>query len=761
MPPPARRAYLAAALLAGAALVTVAAPARAAAVPLATAAVPPATAAVPAAGLPAEAVPAAAPAPAPGVTRHGGADRYAVAAAISRGTFAAGAKVVYVATGLNFPDALSGAAVAGRSGSPLLLVPGTSIPAVVAAELTRLGPERIVVLGGAASVTDSVLSQLGQYARGSVTRIGGAHRYAVSAALSAATYPAGVPVVYVATGETFPDALAGAPVAARDGAPVLIVPGTFVPGATDAELTRLRPRRIVVLGGPGSVSEAVLTALQGYTTGPVERIWAADRYGVAVEIAARSFSWAPPTVYVAKGEDFADALAGAPAAALHRASLLLVPSTATTLPRSVDAELRRTRPGSVVILGGTGSVSPQLAQRLSDRLGPRTGAFNGGPLTPPRGFNTWERFQCTAEMNEQTIRATADAFVARGLREAGWTYVDLDECWSLPERGPSGELQVDPARFPSGIAALAAYVHERGLKFGIYGSAGTLTCRQRPGSHGHFAADFEQFAAWGVDLVKLDYCGIPTVPELTAAQVAKDAYLSASAAIAAASRPMVLAASAPAYFAGSPDFLDVLDWTAGSANYWRTTLDIHEKWASAPGALGGSILSNYDANKTLGAYGGPGQFNDADMIPLDSTILSDAQLRAQLSLWIGMASPLMVTARMADVSELRLSWMRNAAALAVHQDALVRPGKVVSVQAAGDVEVLARPLSDGSIAVVVLNRGANPLTATLDAIAGGLPVATTSVKVTNVWTGSTVTGAPVRRVSLAPTSAELYRISVV
>ncbi|HYM82938.1 MAG TPA: cell wall-binding repeat-containing protein, partial [Candidatus Dormibacteraeota bacterium] len=168
--------------------------------------------------------------------RLAGADRYATAAAISAATFAPGVPVAYVATGLGFPDALAAAAAAGKTGSPVLLVSGTSIPASTATELGRLKPGRIVVAGGPTVVSDDVLNLLASYTAGGVSRLAGADRYATAAAISQATFAPGVPVAYIATGLNFPDALSGAAAAGKTGGPVLLVPGDSVPAVVAQEL---------------------------------------------------------------------------------------------------------------------------------------------------------------------------------------------------------------------------------------------------------------------------------------------------------------------------------------------------------------------------------------------------------------------------------------------------------------------------------------------------------------------------------------------
>jgi putative cell wall-binding protein len=248
-----------------------------------------------------------------------------------------------------------------------VLLTGTSfLPAATASELARLRPARIVVLGGAGAVSDAVVEKLRPHATtGSVTRLAGGDRYATAAAVSAASFPAGVPVAYVATGRDFPDALAGGVAAARQGGPVLLVTANGVPAATASELNRLRPASIVVLGGTGVVSDAVLAALRGHaTSGTVTRLAGADRFATGVAISqASTGSDAPRTVYVATGLNFADGLAGTPAAARAGGPLIILPAGGLT--PGIAQELRRLNPPRIVILGGTGAVSASLAAQIA------------------------------------------------------------------------------------------------------------------------------------------------------------------------------------------------------------------------------------------------------------------------------------------------------------------------------------------------------------------------------------------------------------
>ncbi len=199
------------------------------------------------------------------VVRLMGSDRYETSVAVSQWVFPPKPAVTYIATGMNFPDALSGAAVAAgvRSG-PLLLVTPTSIPSKVATELGRLQSQSIVVLGGTDVISADVVSQLQSYTSGSVTRIAGDDRYSTSAAVSRASFAPGVATAYVAVGDRFPDALSGAPVAGTANAPVLLVQSDALPGPIATELSRLKPHKIVILGGNAAVSPAVAAQLQNY-----------------------------------------------------------------------------------------------------------------------------------------------------------------------------------------------------------------------------------------------------------------------------------------------------------------------------------------------------------------------------------------------------------------------------------------------------------------------------------------------------------------
>jgi putative cell wall-binding protein len=297
--------------------------------------------------------------------RVAGADRYATAAALSNAMYGPGVPVAYVATGANFPDALAAGPAAAVSGGPVLLVKQNEIPVSTANELARLRPGQIVVLGASAVVSDAVANALAVFATsGQVSRIAGADRFATAALVSQAHFGPNTPVAYVATGANFPDALAGGAMAGLERAPILLVKANELPGATAAELQRLHPARIVILGSPAIISDAVAQAMVALTGAHVDRVFGADRYGTAVSLSQRNYAAnGPSTVFVATGANFPDGLAGSPVAGSLPGPLLLVPTNA--LPSSVATELQRLSPDMVVVLGGSGAISDGVVAAIN------------------------------------------------------------------------------------------------------------------------------------------------------------------------------------------------------------------------------------------------------------------------------------------------------------------------------------------------------------------------------------------------------------
>ena len=296
--------------------------------------------------------------------RVAGADRYGTSAAISAGRFAAGVPVAYVATGLNYPDALAGGPVAGIAGGPVLLTDPGNLPQVIRNELARLRPGRIVVLGGTGAVSARVAGQLEAY--GPVERVQGSDRYATAVAISRAAFAPGVPAAFVATGASFPDALAAGPAAIATRGPVLLTRPGELPPATRQELARLAPGTIYLLGGTRAVSEGVRTAIAQATGRPVVRLAGADRYATAVAISKQFFD-RPQSVYLATGSNFPDALSAVPAAGQIGAPLLLVQRD--RLPPTVASELIRLHPPRCYLSGGTAVIGDAVVAGLRATLG--------------------------------------------------------------------------------------------------------------------------------------------------------------------------------------------------------------------------------------------------------------------------------------------------------------------------------------------------------------------------------------------------------
>ncbi len=313
---------------------------------------------------------------------------------------------------------------------------------------------------------------------------------------------------------------------------------------------------------------------------------------------------------------------------------------------------------------------------------------HGLAMTPPMGWNSWNHFACNVD--EKLIRETADSMVASGMRDAGYQYLVIDDCWH-GSRDENGFIQADAKRFPSGIKALADYVHGKGLKFGIYSDAGMKTCGGRPGSRGHEFQDALQYARWGVDYLKYDWCN-------TSAQNAEASYRVMREALDASGRPIVF--SMCEWGTAKPWL-----WAANVGNLWRTTGDIDDKWEGKFDYKLG-MMNIVDLNEPLYPFAGPGHWNDPDMLEIGNGGLSPEEYRTHFSLWAMMAAPLMAGNDVAHMSAETKSILLNRAVISIDQDRLGRPGH--RVRKDGTLEVWSRELSDGNRAVILFNRGNAP-----------------------------------------------------
>ena len=298
------------------------------------------------------------------------------------------------------------------------------------------------------------------------------------------------------------------------------------------------------------------------------------------------------------------------------------------------------------------------------------------------GWNSWNHFACN--VNEQTIRETADAMVASGMRDAGYRYVVIDDCWQVA-RDAKGALVADPQRFPHGIKALADYVHSKGLLFGIYTDAGTNTCQGRPGTLGHEEQDARTFAAWGVDYVKEDWCHAQHLDAPTQYAKFRDALMRTG-------RPIVL--SICEWGSNQP-----WEWAPRVGNLWRTTDDIEDTWSS--------MLDNLDQSAEHATAAGPGAWNDPDMLEVGNGGMTDQEYRAHFSLWAIMAAPLIAGNDLRDMSAATIATLTNREVIAVDQDSLGAQGILVW-ERPPELQVWAKPLRDGSRAIALLNRSSAP-----------------------------------------------------
>jgi alpha-galactosidase len=342
---------------------------------------------------------------------------------------------------------------------------------------------------------------------------------------------------------------------------------------------------------------------------------------------------------------------------------------------------------------------------LSTETLPHQSWNNGLARTPPMGWNSWNHFGCN--VSETLIRETADAMASSGMRDAGYRYLVIDDCWEVG-RDTQGELVPDSARFSHGIKALADYVHSKGLKFGIYTDAGTKTCQGRPGTLGHEEQDARTFAAWGVDYVKEDWCNASGL-------VAKDQYRKFRDALASVGRPIVL--SICEWGSNQP-----WEWAPELGNLWRTTDDISDDW--------NSMLSNLDQSAQHATVAGPGAWNDPDMLEVGNGGMTDAEYRAHFSLWAIQAAPLIAGNDVRTMSAATKTILMNPEVIAVDQDSLGAQGILVW-SGPPDIQVWAKPMADGSRAVALLNRSNTPADITVYFRRTGLTA--DSVTIRDLW----------------------------
>ncbi|KAH9767450.1 alpha-galactosidase 3 [Citrus sinensis] len=341
---------------------------------------------------------------------------------------------------------------------------------------------------------------------------------------------------------------------------------------------------------------------------------------------------------------------------------------------------------------------------------------NGLASTPQMGWNSWNFFACN--ISETIIKETTDALVSTGLAELGYDHVNIDDCWSSPLRDLKGQLVPDTITFPSGIKALADYVHGKGLKLGIYSDAGVFTCQVRPGSLFHEKDDAALFASWGVDYLKYDNCFNLGIEPKKRYPPMRDALNETGCSI--------------FYSLCEWGVDDPALWAGKVGNSWRTTGDINDTWAS--------MTSIADINDKWASYAGPGGWNDPDMLEVGNGGMSYQEYRAHFSIWALMKAPLLIGCDVRNMTAETFEILSNKEVIAVNQDPLGVQGRKVYVSGTDNcLQVWAGPLSGHRLVVALWNRcpKAETITAQWDAL--GLE-SSTKVSVRDLWQHKQVTG---------------------
>ncbi len=333
--------------------------------------------------------------------------------------------------------------------------------------------------------------------------------------------------------------------------------------------------------------------------------------------------------------------------------------------------------------------------------------YNGLAKTPPMGWNSWNKF--ASHVSDQVVREIADAMVRNGMRDAGYIYVNIDDTWE-GERDAQGNIQTN-SKFPD-MKALAAYVHSKGMKLGIYSSPGPQTCARYEGSFQHEQQDARTYASWGIDYLKYDWCSAHNVYEQ---QSMPAVYAKMGQALLATGRPIVFSLC-------QYGELDSPTWAAKvGGNLWRTTGDIGDNWQSMS-------TIGFDKQVDLWKYSGPGHWNDPDMLEIGNGGMTDIEYRTHMSLWCLLAAPLLAGNDLRSVTPAILDILTNKEVIAVDQDLLGKQAK--RVEKNGELEVWARPLQGGAFAVGLFNRSLSPAKVTAQWTDIGL---TGKARVRDLW----------------------------
>lgn len=379
--------------------------------------------------------------------------------------------------------------------------------------------------------------------------------------------------------------------------------------------------------------------------------------------------------------------------------------------------------------------------------------FENLALTPPMGWNSWNEFGCN--VSEQLIRDTADKIVSSGMKDAGYTYVVIDDCWH-GERDAQGFIQPNKEHFPSGMKALGDYVHSKGLKFGIYSDVGAKTCGGKPGSRGHEYQDAMTYASWGVDYLKYDWCNSEGLNPVGAYTTMRDA-------LRATGRPIVF--SICEWGDNKP-----WEWAKPIGHLWRTTGDITDCWdcEESHGSWSSwGIMRILDKQKGLRTHAGPGHWNDPDMMEVGNSGLSVAESRAHFSMWVMLAAPLIAGNDLRNMTPETVATLTNRDVIAVNQDTLGIQGFPALTE--DGLEIWVKPLANDEWAVCFLNRTKESKSVNFswkdnlvkdDSFGRQLDASKVTYRIRDLWAGKSVgdTNSPLKTV-VASHDVAMFRLT--
>ncbi|HWB62100.1 MAG TPA: putative Ig domain-containing protein [Chitinophagales bacterium] len=345
---------------------------------------------------------------------------------------------------------------------------------------------------------------------------------------------------------------------------------------------------------------------------------------------------------------------------------------------------------TVTAANAIGKATEEIKIKVGDKL----------CLTPAMGWNSWNVF--TKNIDEKMLMEMADAMVSNGMRDVGYQYINIDDFWHADSRDKDGNPVADAKKFPHGIKYVADYIHSKGLKLGIYSCAGNMTCGRRFGGYSYEDIDAKAYAAWGVDLLKYDYCYAPASRKAAIAR-----YTAMGNALKKSGRSIVFS---------------ICEWglrkpwlwaEQAGGNYWRTTPDIMDAW-SFPSVFVYSMKSILNREEKLWKYAGPGHFNDPDMLTVGNygkgnatsggglyKGMTDTEYETHFSLWCMFAAPLLSSCDLRSMNDVTYNILTNAEILGINQDELGEQAR--PVYKLDGVRVYVKHLADGSVAVAIFN----------------------------------------------------------